>query len=167
MGVGVALPRRGPSTFHTQNKTKQKTKQSLCTQTHKGVNTMVRFADEIFKYIFFETNLMKPDLNCTNACRSHRGTTTPAHDDVSKWKHFPRYWPFVRGIQRSPVNSPHKGQWRGALMFSFICAWSSVWVNNREAGDLRRHRVHYDAIVMFAQNRRHVMTLTHFVSDGT
>ena len=44
------------------------------------------------------------------------------HDDVIKWKHFPRYWPFARGIHRSPVNSPHKGQWRGALMFSWICA---------------------------------------------
>ena len=41
------------------------------------------------------------------------------HDDVIKWKHFPRYWPFVRGIHRSPVNSPHKDQWRGALMFFF------------------------------------------------
>ena len=28
---------------------------------------------------------------------------------------------FVRGIQRSPVDSPHNGQWRGALMFSLIC----------------------------------------------
>ena len=45
-----------------------------------------------------------------------------AHDDSIKWKHFPRYWPFVRGIHRSQVNSPHKGQWRGALMFSLICA---------------------------------------------
>ena len=44
------------------------------------------------------------------------------HDDVIKWEHFPRYWPFVRGIHRWPVNSPHKGQWRGALMFSLICA---------------------------------------------
>ena len=43
------------------------------------------------------------------------------HDDVIKWKHFPRYWPFVRGIQRSLVNSPQKGQWRGALMLSLIC----------------------------------------------
>ena len=41
------------------------------------------------------------------------------HDDVIKWKHFPRYWPFVRGIHRSPVNSPHKGQWRRASMFFF------------------------------------------------
>ena len=40
------------------------------------------------------------------------------HDDVITWKHFPRYWPFVRGIHRPPVNSPNKGQWRGALMFS-------------------------------------------------
>ena len=45
----------------------------------------------------------------------------PLHDDVIKWKHFPRYWPFVRGIHGSPVNSPHKGQWRGALMFSLMC----------------------------------------------
>ena len=70
------------------------------------------------------------------------------HDDVIKWRHFPRYWPFVRGIHRSLVNSPHQGQWRGALIFSLICGWISAWVNNGEAGDLRRHRVHYDVIVM-------------------
>ena len=70
------------------------------------------------------------------------------HDDVIKWKHFPRYWPFVRGIHRSPVNSPHKGQWRGALMFCLICVWINDWVNNREAGDLRRHLEHYDVSVM-------------------
>ena len=74
------------------------------------------------------------------------------HDDVIKWKHFPRYWPFVRGIHRSPVNSPHKGQWRRALMFSLICVWINGWVNNREAGDLRRYRLHYDVIVMAVQN---------------
>ena len=44
------------------------------------------------------------------------------HDGVIKWKHFPRYWPFVWGIHRYPVNSTHKGQWLGALMFSLICA---------------------------------------------
>ena len=63
-------------------------------------------------------------------------------------KHFPRYWPFVRRIHRSPVNSPRKGQRRGALMFSLICAWINRWVNNREAGDLRRYRPHYNVIVM-------------------
>ena len=70
------------------------------------------------------------------------------HDDVIKWKLFPRYWPFVRGIHRSPVNSQHKGQWRGALMSSSICVWINGWVNNRQAGDLRRYRAHYDVIVM-------------------
>ena len=60
---------------------------------------------------------------------------TNFYDDVIKWKHFPRYWPFVRGIHRSPVNSLHKGQWRGALMFSLICVWINGWVNNRGAGD--------------------------------
>ena len=73
---------------------------------------------------------------------------TYKHDDVIKWKYFPRYWPFVRGIHRSPVNSPHKGQWLGALMFSLICAWMNTWVNNREAGELRRYRAYYDATVM-------------------
>ena len=75
-------------------------------------------------------------------------TTAIIHDDVIKWKHFPRNWPFMRGIHRSPVNSPHKGQWRGALMFSLICVRINGWVNNREAGDLRRYRSHYDVIVM-------------------
>ena len=45
------------------------------------------------------------------------------HYDVIKWKHFPRYWPFVRGIHRPLVSSPHKGQWCRALMFPLICAW--------------------------------------------
>ena len=70
------------------------------------------------------------------------------HDDVIKWKHFPRYWPFVREIHQSLVNFPHKGQWHGALMFSLICAGMNGWVNNCNAGDLRRHRAHYDVIVM-------------------
>ena len=62
---------------------------------------------------------------------------------------FPRYWPFVRGIHwRSPVNPPHKGQWRGALMFSLICVWINGRVNNREAGDLRRHHADYNVTVM-------------------
>ena len=79
------------------------------------------------------------------------------HDDVIKWKHFPRCWPFVRGIHRSPVNSPHIGQWCGALMFSLICARTSSWVNNRDAGDLIRHRAHYVVIVMNTSQK-----CTHF-----
>ena len=71
---------------------------------------------------------------------------------LSWWRHQveknPRYWPFVRGIHRSPGNSPHKGQWREALMFSLICAWINGWVNNGAAGDLRCDRAHHDVTVM-------------------
>ena len=70
------------------------------------------------------------------------------HDNVIKWKYLPRYWPFVRVIHRSLVNYPHKGQWRGALMFSSICVWITGWVNNRVVGELRRYRAHSDVIVM-------------------
>ena len=76
------------------------------------------------------------------------------HDNVIKWKHFPRNWPFVRGIHRGPVNSPHKGQWRGALMFSLICVWINDWVNNREPDDLRRYRAHYNVKYCHALKRR-------------
>ena len=82
-------------------------------------------------------------------CSQYCGRWWPgaSHDDVIK--HFPRYWPFVGGIHRSPMNSPHMGQWRGALMFSLICVWINCWVNNREAGDLRRYRAHYDVTVIY------------------
>ena len=72
-------------------------------------------------------------------------------DDVIKWKHCPRYWPFVRGIHRS----------RGALILSFICAWMS-WVNNREAGDLRRGQ---HPCYISAPNRRRAITLTNNGQD--
>ena len=52
------------------------------------------------------------------------------------------------GNSQAPVNSPHKGHWRGAWMFSVICVWINGWVNNREAGDLRRYCAHYDVTVM-------------------
>ena len=56
------------------------------------------------------------------------------HDDIIKWNNFPRYCTFVPGIYRSPVNSPHKTQWREALLFSLICAWMNSWVINRSWG---------------------------------
>ena len=55
-----------------------------------------------------------------------RSVLISLHQKHTWWRHqmetSPRYWPFVRGIHRWPVNSPHKGQWRGALMFPLICA---------------------------------------------
>ena len=87
----------------------------------------------------------------TSNTLSQHPCTVLAHDGVIKWDHFPRYWPYVRGIHRWPVNSPHKDQWRRTLMFSLICAWPNGWVNNRDAGDLRRYRLHYDVNVMGRQ----------------
>ena len=72
----------------------------------------------------------------------------------SWWRHqmetFSRYWPFVRGIHWSPMDSLYKGQWCGALMFSLMCAWTNDWANSPDAGDLRRHGTHYDVIVMYS-----------------
>ena len=65
--------------------------------------------------------------------------STFGHDDVIKWKLFPRCWPFVRGIHRSPVNS---------LICSLICAWINGWGNNCKISELRRYRAHYDVTIM-------------------
>ena len=78
----------------------------------------------------------------------HDPRPTVYHDDVIKWKHFQSYWPYVRGIHRSPVNSPYKGQWRGTVVCSLTCAWINGCRNSGEAGDLRRHGAHYDVTVM-------------------
>ena len=89
-------------------------------------------------------NIDQPIQIITSFYRMDRTLVCP-----SIWQKFSMgYWPFVRGIHRSPVNSTHKGQWHGALIFSLICAWINAWVYYREVGDLRRHCTHYDVIVM-------------------
>ena len=80
------------------------------------------------------------------------------HDEVIKWKHFPRYWPFVRGI--------HKGQWHRVLMFSLICTQINSWVNNGEAGDLSHHRAHYDVTVMIGLYRYSDITMSAMASNN-
>ena len=71
------------------------------------------------------------------------------HYDAIKWRYFPCYWPFVRGIHRSPVTSPRTNNSDAELWcFHWSAPWINAWVNNREAGDLRRHRSHYDIIAM-------------------
>ena len=105
--------------------------------TVRSANFIAFAADGFVKYCYSYVTSMSWRL------------TSPMEDDVIKWKQFPRYWPFVRGIHRSPGNSPNKGQWRGALMFSLIYVWINGWVNNREGGDKRSYRAHYDIIVMW------------------
>ena len=114
----------------------------------------------LMNLVFFKCSNMVPyffkDVHSTHCFKLRTRWLRHIHNDVIKWKHFPRYWPFVRGIQRSPVNSPHKGQWRGALMFTLICTRINDWVNNGEGGDMRRYRAHYDVTVM-------ITTLENFI----
>ena len=130
----------------------------------RGIYGIVWLFDEILNDFreMFSICCMRCNRNHMTAL--HHWCITGAYDDVMKWKHFPRYWPFVRGIQRSPVNSPHKGQWRGALMFSLICAWINGCVNNREAVDLRRHRTHYDVTVMAEPLSKYLISNTPYYS---
>ena len=102
--------------------------------------------------------------------RSHQWRQGRHHDKTpfsAKKYYFTSWWrnqmetfsaslALCAGNSPVPVNSPHRGQWRGALMFSLICVWLNGWVNNREAGDLRRHRGHYDVIVMRLQSVKHI-----------
>ena len=101
--------------------------------------------------------LQLPEAHC-EACKPwHRNHLIPVRDTFklsmmtsSNGNIFRVTGPLCGGIHRSPVNSPHKGQWRGALIFSFslICVSINGWVNNRKAGDLRRHRARCDVTVM-------------------
>ena len=81
-------------------------------------------------------------------------------DDAIKWKHFLRYWPFVKEIPWSSVDSSHKGQWRRALMCSLICAWTNRWANNRDVNEFRRHHALYDVTVKCVWYRVTCMKIT-------
>ena len=101
---------------------------SYHTQHQAACHELTCFCRDDWENIFFHRNI--------------------SHDDVIKWKIIPRYWPFVWGIHRRPVNCPHKGQWCGAFMFYLICGCINGWANNGGAADLRHHRAHYDDTVM-------------------
>ena len=124
--------------FHDTGKSRINDKQKHVTPTQRWVHNSGM--DIWITKISWAFPVLSPEYS------GRSGSTL--HDDVIKWKHFPRYWPFVRGIHRSLVNSLHKCQWRGALVFSLICAWTNSWANNGDADDLRRHRAHHDVIVM-------------------
>ena len=112
-------------------------------------------------------------INCFEIEIFHENQNKYYHDDVIRWKHFPRHWPFAWGIHRqiltwwrhqmetfsailaicagNSLNSLHKGPWRWALLFSLIRTRINGWVNNVKAGDLRHHRAHCDVTVMGSQ----------------
>ena len=71
-----------------------------------------------------------------------------SHDDVIKWKHFPRYWPFVREFTGHRWIPLTKASDAGLWCFLWSAPKQTVGKRNRYAGDLRRHHAHYDVIVM-------------------
>ena len=111
-------------------------------QNQNTQNTNSRHGNVFYiAYTLFDRKVILFDF-ATNTHRQLWNITSDAW-----WRH--QMETFSALLAPCAGNSPgHKGQWRGALMFSLICAWTNAWVNNREAGDLRRHRSHYDVIVM-------------------
>ena len=87
--------------------------------------------------------LSNSNLNCSEATQKYT-----CHDDVIKWKHFPRYWPFLQGIHLPSVNSLHRGQWRGALMFSLICALNKRLSKQSLGWWFETQSAHFAVIVM-------------------
>ena len=116
----------------------------LCSNYIWVINNLIAYKGalilEILRYVITRCYMWYTSSKLFSMCS--------AYYDLIKWKHFLRYWPFVRGIHRSPVNSAHKGQWRRALMFSLICPRINGWVNNVVAGDLRCRRAYSDITVI-------------------
>ena len=84
--------------------------------------------------------------NASDWCYSHsgewKGMMTSSNGNI--FRVSGPLWRETSSNHRSQVDSPHKGQWRGALIFSSTISWA----NNLDAGDLRRHRAHFDVTVV-------------------
>ena len=91
------------------------------------------------------------EMNKLHTQHLYHSSISTQCDDVIKWKKKSALLAPCVGNSPVAVNFPHKGQWRRALIFSSIWAWINAWVNIREAGDLNRHRTHYDVIAMDCQ----------------
>ena len=117
----------------------------LVNSPHKWPVTRIMFSLDDVIMISINKCSWKYDVH-NYSYTSHRPTGLVS----TWWRHQMEPFSALLAIcaRNSPVNYPHKGQWRGALMFSLICAWLNGCVSNREAGDLRRFRAHYDVIVM-------------------
>ena len=98
-----------------------------------------------FNYVVWKMATILSRPQCVNSFASGRcfeKCNLWTHVMYPWWRHqmetFSALLALCAGNSPVPVNSPHKGQWRGALMFCLICVWTNGWVNNHEAGDLRR-----------------------------
>ena len=85
----------------------------------------------------------------------------------TRWRH--QMETFAALLARCAGNLPVTGEFpvqRPVMwIFSLICVWINDWVNKRESGDLRRHPVHYDVIIM-AKNGVFVCSITVESENG-
>ena len=123
------------------------------------VRAWISLCDSWTKSVTTKQRIMKTPNNLGRVDKKHDW-----YHWIPWWRHqmetFSALLALCVGNSLSPVNSPRKGLWRGALILSLICAWINGWVNDRKAGGLRRHRVHYDATVM------HGIRLAHCAIPG-
>ena len=100
----------------------------LSVQNHNTTSHIIIL--QLYAYRFWKYGIGYNKINMLHIKEGNRRTISQRlvsilfiqfwHESVIKWKHLTRYWPFVQGIHRTPVNSPHEGQCRGALMFSLF-----------------------------------------------
>ena len=125
-------------------------------------------------YVFFADSLTTVKLLVTwDAARHPCHVTLLCYEQY--WRVSSEYWKCIHsallancaGNSPAPGEFPHKGQWRGAKMFSLICTQINSWVNNHEAGDLRSHRTHYDVIVMHQEPKNFDKHVSSFFQHFT
>ena len=120
-----------------------------CAHYEITVMNIWRFADDIMKsvlLIHYVTVLTKSSIDKSVLVQLMAWHETNNHTKTNKWTAWWRHQmekfiallAFVWRILGLRVNSPHKGPWRGTLMFSLICTSTNDSVNNRDAGDLGR-----------------------------
>ena len=88
-------------------------------------------------------------VECYNVLYSVSDVIVNVHDDVIKWKYFQRYWPFIRGIHRSPPVTRrfdvsvdvhlNKRLSKQSRCWWFETLWRSLWRHcNENVGQTRR-----------------------------
>ena len=111
----------------------------------KTVRDHIGFQTYSFLLIHIDVFQISTNRRVAELCKSRM------KDKIRTWRrHQMKTFSALLGLcaGNSPVNSTHKGAWRGALMVCLTCAWLNGWINSREAGDSRRHRAHYGVTVM-------------------
>ena len=109
----------------------------------------------IFLIIFFmwqpvagHDGLSVSMIKCSYSPWSNGCHTIQNHHDAIIWNHFLHYWPFVKGIHQSLVDSPHKGasNVECSCAFYLLLTWTSYWTNSHVTADLAHHNINITSL---------------------